>query len=202
MIYLSNLTGIGLCSFHVILKGQERADADAILVLHGAQGDTSRVRAELMDRDPLSFELHRGVRALAKAPGPEDITVLVELFHRQNTLTVALDLAVGLARAGSDEAEPLLRNAAFSLPWNQSLLAAGAARDLRGNEQLLRWIEIAPATASLESIRRIGHALGEFGGPEAVALLRRRGSAEGKGALAAPRATAALQGAQLGLMAR
>ncbi|WP_145198936.1 HEAT repeat domain-containing protein [Planctomycetes bacterium Poly30] len=188
------------------LRGQDRAAVDAILVIHGAQTDTSKIRAVLMELDPFAPELHRGVRALARTRKPEDAAALEALFHRPNSQTVTLDLAAGLAKAGSDEVEPLLRNAAFRLPWSQALLAAGAARACYGDELLVRWIENAPATTPIESCRRIGLALGEFGGPEAVALLKKHGAAAGAGELPASRSRAvfrsALQGAELGVLSR
>lgn len=183
------------------LTAQELAAVDSILILHGAENDRSRVRAGLLTIEPMAPQLPRSVRALAMAPDPEDIALLTELFHRQNTQTVALELVVALALAGSDEAEPLLRSAAFRLPWNQGLLAAGAARVAYGDDALTRWIRIAPEDTPPETIRRLGYALGVFGGEDSLKRLRESfGNGESASAVTAARATAALQGAALGAL--
>ncbi len=178
------------------LSGVDRVAAESILVLHGGQTDTVGLCAALLEIDPMVPEIHRCVRALSTTLTGRDAEVLVQLFHRANTQTVALDLVVALAKSGYDEVEPLLRRAAFTLPWNQGLLAAGAAHRAYGEAVLFRWIQSAPDGTPPEVFRRLGWAAAAFGGGPAVQGLRERASDPELG-LPADRRTAALQGAEM-----
>ncbi len=190
------------------LSGVDRLAAESILVLHDGELDTNGLGAGLLTLDPMAPEIHRCVRAMSSMlsrgdPGlsGEDVGVLVELFHRPNSQTVSLDLVVALGKSGYSEIEPLLQKVAFTLPWNQGLLAAGAAHHAFGEGTLFRWLKSAPEGTSPEVFRRLGWAAAIFGGPEAVQDLRERAFHPQLG-LPVDRRTAALQGAELALLER
>jgi hypothetical protein len=190
------------------LSGVDRLAAESILVLHDGELDTNGLGAGLLTLDPMAPEIHRCVRAMSSMlsrgdPGlsGEDVGVLVELFHRPNSQTVSLDLVVALGKSGYSEIEPLLQKVALTLPWNQGLLAAGAAHHAFGEGTLFRWLKSAPEGTSPEVFRRLGWAAAIFGGPEAVQDLRERAFHPQLG-LPVDRRTAALQGAELALLER
>ena len=83
----------------------------------------------------------------------------------------------------------LLHAAALNLPWHQALLAAGSAHAAYGEDVVVQWIEELSGEAASEQARRLGWALGEFGGQGAVSRLHER-----------PLARMALQGARLGAL--
>lgn len=182
------------------LKGLELVAAQSLLVIHGVELDRTELRAALPGLDPLIPEMHRGVRALSTTLTAEDVGVLVGLFHQPNSQTVALDLVVALAKSGYGEVEALLQRAAFTLPWNQGILAAGCAIEAYGDEALYNWMQSAPEGTEPEVIRRLGWAIGTFGGAETVEALRERASHPELG-LPPERRSVALQGAALALLA-
>ncbi len=141
------------------------------------------------------------MRALSSTLTGDDVGVLVQLFQRPNSETVSLDLVVALAKAGYVEVEEILHRAAFTLPWNQGLLAAGSVQQAYGNEVLFRWIKEAPEDTAPEVFRRLGWATAAFGGAGAVQDLRERAAHPELG-LSAERRSAALQGAELALLER
>ncbi len=180
------------------VQGQEGAAVDAILVLHGGATDTARLRAVLPTLSIFAPEVSRGVRALSSRLGPEDVAVMSTLFSREYSEGVGLELAVGLAKAGSLEVEPLLRTAALDLPWNQALIAAGCASAVYGDGVLVRWACEAPKATPAEWIRRLGWAHGAFHGGAAGLSQEAR---ETLAAAPAGRLELFEQGARIGAMA-
>ena len=105
-----------------------------------------------------------------------------------------LELASGLARSGHRSVEPMLQRAVWELPWNISVLAAGVVRSTYGQRTLISWAANPPVDASEEDVRRLGYAIGEWGGMPAVEELRKRLNSTSGG-------DPALEGAILGALA-
>src|SRR5262249_50079828 len=78
----------------------------------------------------------------------------------------------------------------WSDAWNRSVLAGGLIVASAGTRGLLDELDSAPPTATERDVRRVGFALGEWGGIGAVEQLARERSEGGPG----------LQGALLGAL--
>lgn len=178
------------------LEGPDRAAADAILLLHSrAPVDTKVLRRELPGMAPTTPEAIFGARALARRPGARDLRVMARLFPREGGDDMNLALASGLAQSGHRSVEPLLQKAVWELPWNISVLAAGVVRATYGERTLISWVANPPVETTEQDVRRLGYAIGEWGGLPAVEALRRRLNS------AAGADLPALQGAILGALA-
>lgn len=174
------------------LEGADRAAADALLLIHGGLIDSTVLRRELPLINPIMPEARRGVRGLARNSNSEDIKLLARMFPREAAPGINVELAVALAKATHRGPEPLLAAAVWKLPFHQSVLAAGCVRATYGEATLLDWVVKPPAGVETEDIRRLGWAIGEWGGVPAVqALQRRLGTTSGA-------EIPALQGAILG----
>jgi len=178
------------------LEKADRAAVDSILLLYSrAPVDTKVIRRELPGMNPRSPEAIMGARALAARPGARDLRVLARLFPREGADEINLELASGLARSGHRSVEPLLQRAVWELPWNLSVLAAGVVRATYGQRTLISWAANPPVDATEQDVRRLGYAIGEWGGLPAVEALRKRLNSTAGADLPA------LQGAILGALA-
>lgn len=135
---------------------------------------------------PVAVEI---VRALGTRPTLDELEALGRMFPTGDR---AVDLELGrvLARGGHAAGVALLRRGLWTPPFDQSLLAAALIRDVRGIPGLLAELEKPPQKVSRGDLRRVGFALGEWGGTGAVEDLARR----------RPASDPALQGAYLGAM--
>lgn len=156
------------------LDGADRASADSLLLVHGGLVDSSILRRQLPLLSPIMPEAHRGVRGLSRNSSTEDIKLLARLLPREAAPKMNAELAVALAKAAHRGPEPLFQAAVWTLPYNQSVLAAGCVRATYGEATLLDWVVDPPASADEEDIRRLGWAIGEWGGIPAVQALQRR----------------------------
>ena len=178
------------------LEEADRAAVDSILLLYSrAPVDTKVIRRELPGMNPRSPEAIIGARALAARPGARDLRVLARLFPREGADEINLELASGLARSGHRSVEPLLQRAVWELPWYLSVLAAGVVRATYGQRTLISWAANPPVEATDQDVRRLGYAIGEWGGLPAVEALRKRLNSTAGADLPA------LQGAILGALA-
>lgn len=155
------------------LSGEDRAAADSVLLINGLSVDTVELRAELPLLNPRTSQAFRGAQALGSSPSTRDLRILARLFPRERAADMNLELAAALARNGHRAPEPLLRAAVWRLPWNQSVLAAGVVAESYGIRTLIQWVTAPPPGATDEDVRRVGYAIGEFGGMDAVRRLQR-----------------------------
>jgi HEAT repeat protein len=152
--------------------------------------------AKAMLRDSLRAERpsgERGARAVA-ALGIDaraaDLTLARELFPLGDDFDVDLELASLLLRAKDGEVLPILRGALWSEPWNRSVLAGALWIEMAGTAGLRLELQRPPTGVSSRDLRRVGFALGEWGGESEVRRLSERvGGAD-----------PALQGAVLGAL--
>ena len=156
------------------LDGADRAAADSLLLIHGGLIDSAILRRQLPLMSPILPEAHRGVRGLARNSSSEDIKLLARLLPRESAPKMNAELAVALAKSAHRGPEPLLQAAVWNLPYNLSVLAAGCVRATYGEATLMDWVVDPPASAEEEDIRRLGWAIGEWGGVPAVRTLQRR----------------------------
>jgi len=159
-----------------LLRDAEGAEAVTIATALAAQG---RLNARARLRDLLLEDPPRGrrgaaiVRALATSPAREDIELLASLYPRADDRAMNVALAVVLIDAGATEVLPLVRSAIWDEGWNLSILAAGILAERASVAALVDELAQPPAQATSEDIRRLGFALGEWGGVQEVAALAR-----------------------------
>lgn len=174
-------------------QGEEEIAVAAALCLQGRSYARPRVRAALSREDDPGGPRVRGlVEALARHVTPEDLPALSRLFPSED-FALNVELAVALIRLRESSIVPVVRAALWSAPWDQSCLAGGVLQRVSGAQDLLDEIDRPPPEASSGDLRRVGYAIGEWGGLDAVARLARR--------LPSGSGNPALQGALLGALA-
>lgn len=167
-----------------------RLQAAAALVENGSSAAREVLRETLRARSAQGAEGARAIAALARGLGPDDIACLRELFPADADADVQVELAVALLALRDPAALPVLRAALWSEPWNLSVLAGLVWIDVDGIDSLRLELGHPPLGASERDRRRVGFALGEWGGLAEVERLAARWSATDP----------ALQGAVLGAL--
>lgn len=174
-------------------KDDDEIAAAAALCRQGRSYARPRVRAALAhEPDATGPRVRVLVDALATHPTPEDLPVIARLFPSEDT-ALNVELAVALIRLREPSIAPLVRAALWGAPWDQSCLAGAVLLRVSGAQDLIDEIDRPPPEASSSDLRRVGYAIGEWGGLDAVARLARR--------LPAGSGHPSLQGALLGALA-
>jgi hypothetical protein len=175
-----------------LTEGRDWALLAASAKLHGRTVDTALLVSLFSELAARSFERPLVIRALSRFPSEADRAFLAGIFPIEDDRDANLELAVGLLRSGHAEALPLLQAAVWSGDWNESVLAAAIVKHSSGMRLLEHWVSKPPPYASAADIRRLGFAIGEWGGMDAFQSLTRSvgGGAE----------RPALQGALLGAL--
>lgn len=164
-------------------------DLAIALAAAGERAARVRLRAELADA-PAGARRLAAIRALSVSAEPGDIEVLARLFPLEDELETNVALALALLRAKHPASRPVLQAALWQGDWTVSLLAGGLVVAAGGAAGLSDELDGAPPEATEGDLRRVGFALGEWGGQPALdELLRRR-----------PESDPAVQGALLGLL--
>jgi HEAT repeat protein len=168
-----------------------RLRVDSELSYHGDARARAALREALQTRRPAGATGARAVEALGRGPGLADLELLRELFPLGDDPDVDVELALELVRARDASVLAILRAALWSEPWNRSVLAGALLVSHGGLEALRSELQRPPAGVSERDLRRVGFALGEWGGTAEVDRLAGRVGA----------ADPALQGALLGALA-
>jgi hypothetical protein len=155
------------------LEPEARVLFEIALGLQGLLQDKSRLRAWLAHTPPTPLRRY-AVRALARDPDERDLAVLRELFPVEDDLELNLELATHLALWREPDGSAALRAILWSAPWHQGVLAGGALLRAVGLAGLIDELDSAPRSTSAEDLRRVGFALGEWGGIQALETLSRR----------------------------
>jgi len=132
------------------------------------------------------------VRALSRNGSSEDLEVFRALFPRPDDRELDIELARTLVEIGDRAVEPLLRAALWNSEFDVSVLAGGLLFDHGGPYAVLRELENPPVGATSSDLRRVGFAVGQWGGPAEYQRLLRE--------LHATSANPAVQGAWLGAL--
>ncbi|MEW6072232.1 MAG: hypothetical protein AB1726_06490 [Planctomycetota bacterium] len=158
--------------------------------VYGWLRDRTRVRRWL--REGHAHPLRRdAVRALGTKGGLEDRQALRELFPVEDDFEVNVELALGLLEYREPVSLAILRAALWEGSWNQSVLAGGLLARAISIHGLIEELSSPPRGADDADLRRVGFAVGEWGGfAAAEALARRRTESD-----------PAVQGAFLGVLA-
>ncbi|HJO27253.1 MAG TPA: hypothetical protein QF730_08430 [Planctomycetota bacterium] len=175
------------------LSGEERGLLSAVLLFAGRSGARETLRESLRGGVPVGQAGEVMLSALARRPTHEDLLLMEEIFPLEGRFAENRILALALLDAGSGSVLPLLRRALWEVPWDRSVLAAALLADVAGERALLEEAQSPPAHAGARDARRVGFAVGAWGGVEDVRRLERllrRGSSD-----------PTLQGAFLGALA-
>lgn len=172
------------------LPSGEQVQVATALSLAGRTSERGIVR-EVLQSGPPPGELGiQMVQALCDDASPEDLTVLRSIFPVENAPIVDAELAIALVLNKDPLVLPVLREALWQEPWNRSVLAAGLLAAVKGMEALQDEIARPPVRATTRDMRRVGFAIGEWGGMLELEKLARRTTASDP----------ALQGALLGAL--
>jgi len=178
-------------------RAQEDEELPIALALcrEGRVSARGRVRRALSTHPtPSGPELLRLVRALCRAPGPEDLEVLRALFPLEGQREANLVVAGALLELRDPAVQPILRAALWRSDFDLAVLAGAVLAESGGGPRLLREeLRAPPREATSEDLRRVGYAIGAWGGMREVEDLAR----ELRYASSEP----ALQGALLGALA-
>jgi len=172
------------------LRPEQRLDLLAGLAENGALVERAELRAAL-PRMGAGAQRRACVRALAHEPESADLEALAALFPLADDLELDVELALVLLSERHPATGGLLASALWRADWNCSVLAGGLIVASAGPRGLLDELDVAPSSAGERDLRRVGFALGEWGGLGAVEPLARTRS-EGD---------PVLQGALLGALA-
>ena len=175
------------------LTGDRRLRMAIALTAAGKLGEVRDVVREALAGEggaahPQAIEM---VRGLSRNAGPEDVAALRGVFPVPGELELNVELGLALLHNGDPIMLQPVREALWKGSWNRSILAAAVLIDLAGMETLRSEARRPPGTVSLRDLRRIGFALGEWGGLPEVERLARRSSSRDP----------VLQGALLGALA-
>jgi hypothetical protein len=156
------------------MTGDEEADVATVLCLEGRLPERAIVRRALgADPAPSGARGARMVRALRRHATPEDIEIVKQLFPREDDLEMNTEL--GLALVGLDDPAvlPVLAAAVWHMDWQTSMLAGGILYDMAGIGSVRALLTRPPPEATSNDIRRVGYALGLWGGLAEVEDLAR-----------------------------
>ncbi len=177
----------------------ELEESDQILVatelaMRGDLGARALLAEAVRDELPSGRQGVRVVRALMGRDAAGEIELFKKHFPVEGDLLVNVELALALIDAKDDLALLFLRRALWSDPFDRSILAALLLIRVTGMYGLRDELYRAPVTASSRDFRRLGFALGEWGGLDTVEYLQNRaGLLPGR---------PILQGAVLGALSR
>ncbi|MBM3989531.1 MAG: hypothetical protein FJ298_00840 [Planctomycetes bacterium] len=144
------------------------------LLLGGYEPSRDIVREYLLSQRPAGELGRLAVEALGRQPGAADLALMRTLFPLGDELDIDVELACALVRTGDAEVVPLLRSTLWSEPWNRSVLAAALWIEAAGMDPLRLELQRPPPTTSARDLRRVGFALGEWGGLAEVEWLGSR----------------------------
>jgi hypothetical protein len=174
-----------------LLPAPARAKCQAALLEVGATDMRVPLREYVRDERPSGTFGARCVAALASgAPGLEDLAILREWFPVEDDLELDVELAYALLSLKDPEILPVLRASLWSEPLNRSVLTGALWIEAAGLDSFRIEVLHPPVGASPRDQRRVGLALGEWGGMEQVDWLAERLSV----------GDPALQGAVLGAL--
>jgi hypothetical protein len=169
-----SLVAVMLEDVMVDAKGDERTEIAATLCLAGRMPGRAIVRKALAaEPPPYGAVGARWVRALRRHGTAEDLEVLKLLFPREDDPEMNLELALSLLELGDPVILPILRAAVWDLDWSASILAAGILADISGIGNLRELLDLPPPEATSNDIRRLGFAIGVWGGLAQVEELSR-----------------------------
>ncbi|MAF66680.1 MAG: hypothetical protein CMJ84_13600 [Planctomycetes bacterium] len=164
----------------LLSEALELCEGDWRLRVAASLGLAGRPGALIVLREALGGRLPDGelgvlvVRALGSSGSEEDLEFLAEVFPLERRPLLNHHLARALVGGRYEEALGVVRTALWRGPFDRSVLAAAVLIDRVGIFRLREELAMPPARATSEDIRRVGFALGEWGGLAEIDELQRR----------------------------
>jgi hypothetical protein len=171
------------------VEGEVRESVELALAREGRIGDREVLRSWLQEGRPRPLR-SAAIRALGRRLEEQDLELFRTMFPLEEELDLNVELAVVLVRNRDPQALQMLRRILWQGDWNESVLAGGLLMRGGGVHSLLVELDSPPAGSDARDLRRVGFALGQWGGIEAVEILARRRAEDDPG----------MQGAYLGVL--
>lgn len=190
LAYLPEIAGL-LSDYVDGFDTQERL---AVAIALGREGNPREIAALRAALGETLLHSPRGaayVQALVRIGANDEVARLFDLFPLERANDVNVEIFMAMCARREPAALPILRAALWQGPFERSVLAAALMQQVAGIDALRMEIERPPKGAHPAAIRRVGYALGSWGGTLEVDRLGRRRTA----------ADPALQGAMLGALA-
>lgn len=189
LAYLPEMAGL-LFEYLDGFLPEERLEVAIELARAGDSRELPTLQAALGEavlRSPLGEQY---VRALVRVGANAEVASLLTFFPLEDSRAVNVQIALAMCVRRDPAVLPLLRAALWRGPFDRSVLAGGLIVHAAGIDSLRVELDRPPKGALPADVRRVGYALGEWGGtPEVERLGRRRTAAD-----------PALQGALLGAL--
>jgi hypothetical protein len=160
-----------------MLPQVERETKLRVATLLALKGKLSAREALRQEYGEGSLREHIGVdtvRALGKYANADDLRLFAELTYQPEDRDLNVELALALFEHGDSIVMPLVDEALWHGAWDLSILAGALMIEYGGLRRLLDEAESPPPEASTADLRRVGFAIGEWGGLDALAELERR----------------------------
>ena len=169
-----------------LMEGPVALDTAIALADNGSMPARERLREFLREGVPAGDLGARAVRALASDMSEEDVAYIRHQFPLAGDFVVNEALAIALYELRDPVVVPLLRAGVWGGGFNESVLASGLLMEVSGARVLFDEIDRSHEGGTEEDVRRIGYALGLWGGIPALRELsskRRSGDPAVQGAL-------------------
>lgn len=190
LAYLPEIAGL-LCEYVEGFDAQERISVAIALGREGNPREIAVLRAALGEDVLRSPRGAHFVQALVRIGANDEVGRLFDLFPLEQKGDVNVEIVLAMCARREPAVLPILRAAIWQGPFERSVLAAALMQQVSGIDALRMEVERPPAGARPADVRRVGYALGSWGGALEVDRLGRRRTA----------ADPALQGALLGALA-
>jgi HEAT repeat protein len=158
------------------LEGEDRLSAATGLGLEGDREAREVLATELRKRAPGDWpEGARGVRAVQALRGEAAglyLDLFVKHFPVEGNIDLNVELALAMLDAKASDALPWLRTAVWNGPFDRSVLASLLVTRVLSIHGLRDELLHPPLNAGEGDFRRVGYALGEWGGLEEVQWLK------------------------------
>ncbi len=159
---------------HTEAVGREKLDIALALTREGRLTGRATLRARLEeDPPPSGAQAAELVAVLRRGATAEDLAVFGALFPRGDDPVFDTQLSIALAGMASPRIVPVLRAGLWRGSHDISLLAAAQLVEVYGMHFLLDEVAAAPRDADDADLRRVGFAIGTWGGIDAVEQLSR-----------------------------
>lgn len=153
---------------------ERRIRVGCALILEG-RGTNHEQFSEDIRAVPIEGELGALIiRALAERGLADDLAYLEAHFPTEGDMVVNLAAAKALVGRNSPYGLPILQAAMWRGPWDRSILACVLLIETSGFRALKDELDQPPPEATSKDLRRVGFALGEWGGIERVELFARQ----------------------------
>jgi len=113
------------------------------------------------------------VRGLGQTADADDLLLLDDMFPDERDMDLNVELALVLLKYREPVSLELLTSALWEDSWNRSVLAGGLLVRATSIYDLINDLEAPPRSAGDQDLRRVGFAIGQWGGLQAVEVLAR-----------------------------